>query len=49
MVKVAGREWLVRGTLDRAQVHTLLSRVLLSLVNDFLPRLTTASPAASQR
>ncbi len=41
MVKVAGREWLVRGTLDRAQVHTLLSHVLQSLVDDVLPELAT--------
>ncbi len=41
MVKIAGREWLVRGTLDRAQVHTLLSRVLQLLVDDVLPELAT--------
>ncbi|WP_298179343.1 TetR/AcrR family transcriptional regulator [Saccharomonospora sp.] len=49
MVKVAGREWLVRGTLDRSQVHTLLSQVLLSLVKEILPRTTAASPTDSQR
>lgn len=41
MVKIAGREWLVRGTLDRAQVRMLLSRVLQSLVDDVLPELVT--------
>ncbi|EHK86120.1 TetR/AcrR family transcriptional regulator [Saccharomonospora azurea] len=41
MVKVAGREWLMRGTLDRAQVHALLSHVLESLVTDVLPELST--------
>ncbi|WP_028661836.1 TetR/AcrR family transcriptional regulator [Saccharomonospora saliphila] len=40
MVKVAGREWLVRGSLDRAQVHDLLSHVLLTLVSSVLPRLS---------
>ncbi|WP_019806546.1 TetR/AcrR family transcriptional regulator [Saccharomonospora halophila] len=39
MVKVAGSEWLVRGSLDRTQVHTLLSHVLLTLVADVLPNL----------
>jgi AcrR family transcriptional regulator len=38
MVKAAGREWLVRGALDRTQVHTLLTRVLLTLIADVLPR-----------
>ncbi|MEU6643337.1 TetR/AcrR family transcriptional regulator [Saccharomonospora sp. NPDC046836] len=37
MVKAAGREWLVRGALDRAQVHTLLSSVLRTLVTEVLP------------
>ncbi|CAM2820999.1 TetR/AcrR family transcriptional regulator [Saccharomonospora xinjiangensis] len=39
MVKAAGREWLVRGTLDRAQVHSLLSHVLCSLADEVLPEL----------
>ncbi|QFU93092.1 transcriptional regulator BetI [Amycolatopsis sp. YIM 10] len=34
MVKAAGREWLVRGALTREQVHTLLTKTLLTLVND---------------
>ncbi|PXY27622.1 TetR/AcrR family transcriptional regulator [Prauserella muralis] len=37
MVKAAGREWLVRGTLDRKQVHTLLSTQLRTLVAEVLP------------
>lgn len=37
MVKAAGREWLVRGTLDRRQVHTLLATQLRALVTDVLP------------
>jgi hypothetical protein len=37
MVKAAGREWLMRGTLDRRQVHILLSDSLLTLVRDVFP------------
>ncbi|PRX47123.1 TetR family transcriptional regulator [Prauserella shujinwangii] len=37
MVKTAGREWLVRGALNRRQVHTLLSRSLLTLIRDVFP------------
>ncbi|WP_329065283.1 TetR/AcrR family transcriptional regulator [Amycolatopsis sp. NBC_01480] len=37
MVKAAGREWLVRGSLDRAQVHTLLSKSLVTLVGQVFP------------
>lgn len=37
MVKAAGREWLVRGSLDRAQVHTLLSKTLVTLVGEVFP------------
>lgn len=32
MVKAAGREWIVRGALDRAQVHDLLADMLLTLI-----------------
>ncbi|PXY21924.1 TetR/AcrR family transcriptional regulator [Prauserella flavalba] len=42
MVKAAGREWLVRGTLSREQVRTLLSTQLLTLVKDVLPQITPA-------
>lgn len=38
MVKAAAREWLVRGALDRHQVQTLLSRLLLALVSEVIPR-----------
>ncbi|MDQ0379684.1 TetR/AcrR family transcriptional regulator [Amycolatopsis thermophila] len=37
MVKAAGREWLLRGDLDREQVHTLLSRSLVTLIEDVFP------------
>jgi len=37
MVKAAGREWLLRGHLDREQVHTLLSRSLVTLIEDVFP------------
>lgn len=39
MVKSAGREWLMRGALDRDQVHALLSSTLLLLVNDVFPKI----------
>ncbi|MBB3051509.1 AcrR family transcriptional regulator [Prauserella isguenensis] len=38
MVKAASREWLDRETLNRSQVHTVLSRVLHTLVADVIPR-----------
>ncbi|KID29802.1 TetR/AcrR family transcriptional regulator [Prauserella rugosa] len=38
MVKAASREWLDRETLNRDQVHTVLSQVLLTLVSDVIPR-----------
>lgn len=37
MVKSAGREWLVRTTLTRDQVHTLLSKSLVTLVGEVFP------------
>jgi hypothetical protein len=33
MVKAAGREWLVRGTLTRDQVETLLTDVLVTVLS----------------
>ncbi|MFE6613110.1 TetR/AcrR family transcriptional regulator [Amycolatopsis sp. NPDC057786] len=39
MVKAAGREWLVRGSLDRTQVHTLLSKSLVTLVGEVFPEI----------
>ncbi|MFC9253491.1 TetR/AcrR family transcriptional regulator [Amycolatopsis thailandensis] len=44
MVKAAGREWLVRGSLDRAQVHTLLSKSLVTLVGEVFPEIQRAAP-----
>lgn len=38
MVKVAGREWITRGTLTRDQVHALLSDTLFTLVTTSFPR-----------
>jgi AcrR family transcriptional regulator len=38
MVKAAGREWLVRGALSRAQVHILLSKSLVTLVSEVFPQ-----------
>ncbi|MGY6655145.1 TetR/AcrR family transcriptional regulator [Amycolatopsis sp. TRM77291] len=46
MVKAAGREWLVRGSLDRAQVHTLLSKSLVTLVGEVFPEIQRAAPRA---
>ncbi|WP_216216046.1 TetR/AcrR family transcriptional regulator [Amycolatopsis aidingensis] len=37
MVKAAGREWLVRGALNREQVHALLSKSLHTLVAEVFP------------
>jgi len=37
MVKAAGREWLLRGALDREQVHTLLCKSLVTLFVDVFP------------
>jgi AcrR family transcriptional regulator len=43
MVKAAGREWLVRGALTREQVHTLLSKSLVTLVGEVFPEVQRAS------
>jgi AcrR family transcriptional regulator len=42
LVKAAAREWLVRGTLTREQVHVLMSTTLLTLVRDTGPRIQSA-------
>jgi AcrR family transcriptional regulator len=42
MVKAAGREWLVRGALSREQVHTLLSKSLVTLVGEVFPEVQRA-------
>lgn len=39
MVKAAGREWLVRGSLNREQVHLLLSKSLVTLVGEVFPQI----------
>lgn len=38
MVKAAGREWLLRGDLDRGQVHILLYRTLITMLEDVFPK-----------
>ncbi len=43
LVKAATREWLVRGTLCREQVHMLLTRSLLTLVSDTVPLVRDAA------
>ncbi|WP_194818563.1 TetR/AcrR family transcriptional regulator [Nocardia sp. XZ_19_385] len=42
LVKVAGREWIVRGTLDRIQVHQLLADMLITLVTETMPKVGNA-------
>jgi AcrR family transcriptional regulator len=50
MVKAAGREWLVRGSLDRTQVHTLLSKSLVTLVGQVFPLIQNSPrPAEADR
>ncbi len=38
MVKVAGREWITRGSLTRDQVHRLLADTLLTVMTETMPR-----------
>jgi AcrR family transcriptional regulator len=38
MVKAAGREWIIRQTLNRAQTQALLTEMLVALVDSALPR-----------
>ncbi|MFF2550426.1 TetR/AcrR family transcriptional regulator [Nocardia sp. NPDC058058] len=38
LVKAAGREWIVRGTLDRPQVHDLLADTLTTLITQSFPK-----------
>jgi AcrR family transcriptional regulator len=45
MVKAAGREWLVRGSLNRRQVHTLLTKSLVTLVGEVFPEVQQAGDA----
>ncbi|MFD6391668.1 TetR/AcrR family transcriptional regulator [Nocardia sp. NPDC060259] len=37
LVKVAGREWITRGTLTRDQVHRLLADTLLTVITETMP------------
>ncbi|QUF04262.1 TetR/AcrR family transcriptional regulator [Actinosynnema pretiosum subsp. pretiosum] len=37
MLKAASREWLVRGALSRADLHVLLTRTVLHLVDEVFP------------
>ncbi|MFD4636492.1 TetR/AcrR family transcriptional regulator [Lentzea sp. NPDC058436] len=37
MLKAASREWLVRGTLSRADLHVMLTRTVLHLVDTVFP------------
>jgi AcrR family transcriptional regulator len=49
MVKAAGREWLVRKSLTRRQVHLLLSKSLVTLVGEVFPEVQaekSADPSA---
>ncbi|GGM05984.1 TetR/AcrR family transcriptional regulator [Dactylosporangium sucinum] len=39
LAKATAREWLERGALDRAQVHTLLATTLITLVEQVFPTL----------
>ncbi|WP_433192410.1 TetR/AcrR family transcriptional regulator [Nocardia sp. CA-107356] len=38
LVKVAGREWITRGTLTREQVHVLLADLLMTLMTETMPK-----------
>ncbi|WP_442943410.1 TetR/AcrR family transcriptional regulator [Nocardia sp. NBC_00565] len=38
LVKVAGREWITRGTLTRVQVHVLLADMLMTLIAETMPK-----------
>ncbi|MET8873763.1 TetR/AcrR family transcriptional regulator [Nocardia sp. NPDC004278] len=38
LVKVAGREWITRGTLTREQVHVLLADMLMTLMTETMPK-----------
>src|SRR3569623_786357 len=41
MVKTAGREWITRGSLNREQVHHLLSDALMALIETTFPRIAS--------
>ncbi|MFD7463616.1 TetR/AcrR family transcriptional regulator [Streptomyces tendae] len=42
MLKAASREWLVRGTLSRSDLHVMLTRTVLHLVGTVFPALRDA-------
>ena len=44
LARSGGREWLLRKTLSKAQVHALLATTLLAIVRDAVPAIT-ADPA----
>jgi hypothetical protein len=44
LAQVATSEWLQRQSLNRSQVHVLLSTTLLVLVRDILPEVAGAAP-----
>ena len=44
LARSAGREWLLRKTLSKAQVHALLTTTLLSIVRDAVPAITGQDP-----
>lgn len=45
MVKAAGREWLLRGELDRTHVHVLLYQMLVTLLEEVFPKVLAEVPA----
>ncbi|MEV0547224.1 TetR/AcrR family transcriptional regulator [Nocardia salmonicida] len=47
LVKVAGREWITRGTLTRAQMHQLLADTLLTIINETIPSVLRTEPTPS--
>ncbi|GGN79827.1 TetR family transcriptional regulator [Nocardia rhizosphaerihabitans] len=46
LVKVAGREWITRGTLTRDQVHRLLADTLLTVITETMPSVEPRSDVA---
>lgn len=42
MAKAAGREWVIRETLNREQTHALLTETLVAIVANALPRMHAA-------
>lgn len=47
MLKAASREWLVRGTLSRSDLHVMLTRTVLHLVNTVFPEVRGTRPGHS--